>query len=611
MRVKIAKEALVFATILCFSMEQVVSQTHISVPLNDPVYQLLYSAEAGGILPNLPMNRPYSRQHILKLLELLKQSRGELTTREQQSVLASIERLSTPKTGWQYGSIASSGSFGTFQGGVELSLDYRANFNNLESWHAYNGLLAYFSGDIGRYLSYRAAAGISYNKIAPDLFYTHYTQESGVEGSTYYIHDGMVQFYTGEYGGFSPPGGFAPYHYTPVTVGHHFSFSDKAHHDGVTRGFSLGVNLEDEISLSLYDGGLMVRTGRFDREWGKGWGSLYLSGSSHPFPGVELAITPVKWFRFAWLVGSLGDWFIDSYINRVLGAPQRSEQKMLTLQQIEVVPTDWFSLHFSSGAIWGKRFELAYLFPGLVPFISQGLNGDLDNVNLTIGANFRIPYVGTLYGSLFIDEAVWGDWGRIFTNPRNIFAYQGGLRIPIPVAGFSTVSIQYTKLEPFVYAHYGESNSPNSDLEVSMAYTGGGANLGYFLPPNSDELLVRFDAVPWAGLRVTAQYQLIRHGTNDYYPGGTATPEIYGDINIPFDYSQHSDYPEKSFLNDGVYDWSNIATLSAEYRLPDYPLSIELSYIFSHTHWKTNDWLVETPEPVISNILGLSVTVFR
>ncbi len=291
-----------------------------------------------------------------------------------------------------------------------------------------------------------------------------------------------------------------------------------------------------------------------------------------------------------------------------------SDQKMITIQQFTVEPADWVSFLVSSSAIWGKRFEMAYLSPLLLPFMTQEFNGDFDNVALTAGSAFRIPGVGKLYGSLFLDETSGSSIEEIFKYARNMYAYQAGIQTPLSFLPFGTLTFQYTKINPFVYSHYAEDNYPGYSVPVDMTYTNAGQNLGYFLPPNSDEILLKVETFPKPNLLTTFKYQLIRHGTNDASidldNDGIPDSQIYGDIYLPFDYSEHNGYPLKDFLHDGVYDWSNIVSLKAEYRFPDYPLTVALEYFFSHTFWDRNGRAVLVPEPIMQNVVSLSFQLY-
>jgi len=81
-------------------------------------------------------------------------------------------------------------------------------------------------------------------------------------------------------------------------------------------------------------------------------------------------------------------------------------------------------------------------------------------------------------------------------------------------------------------------------------------------------------------------------------------------VTIPFDYEQVDSYPDKSFLNDGIYDWNNIITLQATYSFPQFPLTLTVLYSFCYTTWVANASGVTPPMDSIKNIIALKVKVF-
>jgi len=246
--------------------------------------------------------------------------------------------------------------------------------------------------------------------------------------------------------------------------------------------------------------------------------------------------------------------------------------------------------------------------------MTQEQNGDFDNVSITGGFAVRLPVVGKLYGSLFLDETSGSSLKEIFQYARNMYAYQGGIKTPLSFLPFGTLTLQYTKINPFVYSHYFEKKYAGYSIPVSMTYTNQGRNLGYFLPPNSDEILLKVETFPRPNLLTTFKYQLIRHGTNnptDISGNGNPDGQIYGDIYIPYDYTASNPYPLKDFLHDGVYDWSNIVSLKAEYSFPNFPLTVGLEYFFSHTFWDRNGRVVIVPKPVISNVFALTFSLYK
>ena len=189
-----------------------------------------------------------------------------------------------------------------------------------------------------------------------------------------------------------------------------------------------------------------------------------------------------------------------------------------------------------------------------------------------------------------------------------MFALQGGLKLPVPRLPFTNLTLQYTKIEPFTYAHY-YTKYPDYRIPVDTAYTHDGENLAYHLWPNSDEFLVKVASLPFPGFQAGLEYRLIRHGDNpSMVPGDLA---ILGRPDGWLDYDLIDDPLSKDFLHDGLYDFNHIVTLSGEYAIPETPVTVKLWYTFSYTYWEVNASGETDPGDMIRNIIGLKVKVFR
>jgi hypothetical protein len=149
---------------------------------------------------------------------------------------------------------------------------------------------------------------------------------------------------------------------------------------------------------------------------------------------------------------------------------------------------------------------------------------------------------------------------------RNMYAYQGGLKTRVTWLPFGAFTMRYTKIEPYCYTHeYTETPWTKAPLDTS--YLNNGEPLGFYLPPNSDELLIRMEAMPLRELKAHLQYQLIRHGADwgsRRVDGSSIWDKIVKDDNT-----------QKYFLQDGVYQWDHVLKAGASYSLKtrDIPLS--------------------------------------
>ena len=187
-------------------------------------------------------------------------------------------------------------------------------------------------------------------------------------------------------------------------------------------------------------------------------------------------------------------------------------------------------------------------------------------------------------------------------------AWQGGFRTALPRLTLALLTLQYTKVEPFTYTHY-DATLPMYTNPVSMSYANDSENLGYHLPPNSDELLVAVDWLALPRSRYQLRYQLIRHG--DHPSQGADAAVIHGDIDKPFDWDLASSYPDKDFLDDGLYDWNNVLTVSGSWDLRDAPVRLSASATVARTSWDANDSGETAPPARWSVIAGFGVEVFR
>ena len=341
---------------------------------------------------------------------------------------------------------------------------------------------------------------------------------------------------------------------------------------------SIAARMLSEMSGSVFGGMLLLRAGRFGREWGAmiPGSSLAFNAAARPFVGLEAIFNPVSWFSFSSVTGVL-EFDNTEGIKR----PAFTFQNAFSLQQLELNYKNIFHVDFGSSAIWAKRFELGYLFPLLDNFFYQNFIGDFDNMAVYLNMRYRYPGLGGLWFSVFVDEMEVSSIKKAFELDRHMFAYQAGIQGILPGLPFSSMTLSYTKIEPYNYTHtrgYMPWYSGSEPMET--AYINNGACLGYYLPPNSDEVKIRFDVRPRFSTSGHLQYQLIRHGA-DYGPHQVDGSSLVSEL----DPDGRSEKPSlrKYFLKDGAYQWMHIVKAGAEHRIGSFPLTIygETGFVFS------------------------------
>ncbi len=567
---KKTSKILFIGILFLYSTPSIPSQTHLSVGLGDLVYTLLESAELKGAISRLSTAKPYSRSVIATYLTQTYRDRNSLTVLEKSILERYIASFNMEKKGLGHGNIHYEANNWTVQFGLDYLSDFRINFNRPEGWHMNNVIRFYFRGDLTRYLSYFGMVGFTMDKVGPYAF--------------------------------------VPYGFTKNWDGVHLTFDVEKRYslDGIEPEPYFSFQSEPEITAQFLDHNLIFRMARFRREWGIGDGSLSIAGTARPFEAVEIHARLAPWIGLSHTVGSLGNWVEEKKVKNDSTAP--TYQKMMTVQMLELFPLDWLYLSATATAIWGKRFELGYLNPLMYSLHYQYLIGNFDNMTQAISLALTFPHVSRFYFTFFADEMGYTTLEKLFKRPRNMFALQAGLKIPLPILAFTILTFQYTKIEPFTYAHYPE-NTPFFSNPVDMSYTHDGENLGYHLPPNSDEFLLKLESLPAHNIKAGLQYQLIRHGDNPSSAVGDLT--IQGDINKPLNYAELNNYPDKNFLNDGLYDWNHILTMFGFYSFDRIPITFGLKYSFAYTFWKENNSGETAPKDEIRNILAFTVKIFR
>jgi hypothetical protein len=555
------------------------AQAHLSVDLQDPVYQLLEVAELRGALGTLSAVQPYSRNQVIALLEQLWEDREELSEGEQAVLMATRQRFEEERDGLRYGNLAyrpDGEAVRAVAAGVDVQANPRLNVNSVEDWYLDSVFRPYLRGDLGPWLSYLGIVGFTFDRVASEEV------------------DSQDEAWTPA---------FAPYGFTKQWDARHISFGADRYGNGYGDYPTISYDLETEIATDLLQGDLRLGFARQRREWGIGDGSLVLGGSARPFIGAELHAELAPWAAGHFILGSLSDWRGEKE-----ATPDRSFQRMLALQRLELFPFPWLYLSATGTVLGAKRFELLYMAPLIFGVLAQDLMANVDNVGVSVDAAFTIAPIGKAYFSFYADEMEFTSLHNLFSRPRNMFALQGGLKLRVPWLPFTSATLQYTKIEPFTYAHY-PTDYPEYMLPVDTAYTHDGENLAYHLWPNSDEFLVKLASVPYPNVRAGLEYRLIRHGDNPNKAPGT--DYILGRPDGWLVYSIINTITDKDFLHDGLYDFNHIVTLSGDYSIPNTPVTVGLSYTFSYTFWDTNASGELYPGDIVRNIIGLNVKVFR
>lgn len=249
-------------------------------------------------------------------------------------------------------------------------------------------------------------------------------------------------------------------------------------------------------------------------EWGYGEsGKLVLSQKAPSFPFLRLDLNPVKWLRFNYFHAVLNSRLVDSSamyptstINptkTLFSAPLRS--KYLVSHTLTLLPSPKVSFSLGESIVYSDRFQPAFLIPFLffrpADFDNSGGNDRAaSNSQFFFGLNLRNVLPNTqVYGTLFVDEIKL----RSLLDPakrRNQLGYQVGLSaVDLPIRHL-TATLEYTRINPFVYDNY----------LPAQVYQSNGYNLGHWMGNNADQWFFSINYRLLRGLQSRAYLMNIR-----------------------------------------------------------------------------------------------------
>jgi len=590
-----------YLTMIIFSLN---AQTHISVPLGHPVYIVLEQAQMRGLCSALPLVKPYSRETVLSLInEILYNDNerrfGSLIKKEREILEQFRQDLNPQRSGFDLSrgtvsieqtdsSVYLSGEFGFGLDTILAAGYYPAaggySFNDVNHPKAGDFFSDYtilpyisFFGDLG--------SGVSYGLT---LYGTIAESPRSILG--YYQKDFSLAFDDPDNirTVFSEPLAYFPYTYKKRWDGFLFAPGGLSSSGQLSwpRDISLGYQMLPELSASLLDDHVFLRFARIDREWAgmTANGSLVLNQSAQPFLAFETVIQPFSWISFSALAGVLEyDTQWGSGNKAELVETSQTFQNAFSIVMLEAAYKNYFNVTLGSSVVWSKRFELGYLFPLMENFFYQNNIGDFDNLALFLNLQGQYPGIGRFWFSFFLDEVNIAESNLFFELDRMMYAFQAGGSAYIPFLPFSSITLSYTKIEPYNYSHI-RGHTPWHKYKMETNYVNAGRPLGYYLPPNSDELLIRFETMPAMQLTLGFQYQMIRHGA-DYgdraVDGSSLWSEMGGNRGGNGD-------PElrKFFLKDGAYQWMHVFKLRGEYSFKEFSLPfktfVEVGGVYSY-----------------------------
>ncbi len=579
------------ALIFTLSGAMLFSQTNVSVPVSDPVYEFIEIAQTKGLCRKLNGYKPYTKKQIIEILDEINDNTDLMTEKEQDIAREFLMKYSESDTDkknfFLFAHISNDDE------DVPVTFNYRTKIQSVvssgfyskadyNSWGIDNLYDFSFDGDISKAFSYRVGGILDLTsmplKYLGDYFigYDWYGENvSNYLDGLYDEHDNPypepTQRKIKKYLNTS----YLPYSYKKPWSGQMYLLSNLSADglEGWPMSWGISGTIEGEIRTSLVDDKINLGFGRISREIAgmDNGSSLVLNSNAQPFMAIDSTFKLFDFLKFYAMTGIL-EYPNQTFINAdSLPASGNDDaffyQNAFSLNMVEVDYKGWH-VDFGGTCVWPKRFELGYMFP-LISYVEyQNHIGDFDNLSLFGDLKYTKDGLGSVWGSLYLDEI-----NGLNNNPikytRAMFAIQGGIKYVIPKLPFASISLRYTKIEPYCYTHHSINYTPWYSHYISENYTNNGEPLGYYLPPNSDEFLLSFKIRPASNVTAGASYQLIRHGA-DYGSQQVPGSSLYSEMSNV----NRSDL-QKYFLHDGAYNWNHIFSAGASMTFnTKYPISV-------------------------------------
>ncbi|MBQ6748268.1 MAG: hypothetical protein IJR09_02400 [Paludibacteraceae bacterium] len=305
------------------------------------------------------------------------------------------------------------------------------------------------------------------------------------------------------------------------------------------------------ISLYTWWGSIGVQRERI--QWGDAQHcSNILSAHNPAVPMVTLQLTPCKWFQFdyfhAWLPSNVTDssyYYTERYKEGETKLNYRPANKFMAANMFTFMPIKYIQFSFGNSIVYAERnVQAAYFIPiaffkSLDHLLTKGLGSENQNSQVFASISVRPTDHLRLYGSFYLDEFKLARLKK--SNPEhNPVSYLVGFNWSgWPVRGLSLRG-EFMRSYIATYTH---------SIKV-LDFTSNSFNMGHYMGDNAQSIFVQLAYRPVRGLRLTLDYTCDTKYRNydyvRYYIAGSVKPNKQNPI------IAQKPFSEKTWRNDVV-----------------------------------------------------------
>ena len=239
-------------------------------------------------------------------------------------------------------------------------------------------------------------------------------------------------------------------------------------------------HIDTKLSYNYND--FIFELGKFNRYWGNGNRSLYISDKAPSYPQIGFKYKlnqKLSYFYFhGFLNSNIPDSSRSSYYRNKFSQRSISIPRNIAAHRIEWKPNDKFIFSLNESVIYATRsIDIYYLIPILPFYPIENYIGDTDNIQMGVDILFRINELQKTYVSFFMDEFT-PEW--IFKSKNhNWFGWQFGYNMKDVILKKSELQIEYNWTDQRIYMHKYDINDFYNHQHP----------LGFWAGPHAEELL--------------------------------------------------------------------------------------------------------------------------
>ena len=262
------------------------------------------------------------------------------------------------------------------------------------------------------------------------------------------------------------------------------------------------------ISLYAWWGSIGVQRERI--QWGDAQHSSNILSAHNPaVPMFTLQLTPCKWFQFdyfhAWLVSNVLDstnyYIEENYQEGTAKKQYRPYNKFMAANMFTFMPIKYIQFSFGNSIVYAERnVQAAYFIPiafykSLDHLLTKGVGSENQNSQAFASISIRPTDHLRLYGTFFLDEFKLARLKK--SNPQhNPVSYLVGFNWSgWPVRGLSLRG-EFMRSYIACYTH---------SINV-LNYTSNSYRMGHYMGDNAQSIFVQLSYRPVQGLRLTLDY---------------------------------------------------------------------------------------------------------